>query len=84
MYSICYDVILIFSEPNTKNTLGFSLSVTFQGNIDLFSESGSGGAQGRSRRQWLVLARRRNTANDRFPARPKEAKQTTQYGEQAL
>ena len=58
--------------------------VSFQGNIDVFSESGSGWAQGTSRRQWLVLDQRRNTANDRFPARPKGAKQMTQYGVKAL
>ena len=32
----------------------------------------------------LVLAQRRNTANDRFPARPKGAKQMIQYGVTAL
>ena len=32
----------------------------------------------------LVLDKRRNTANDRFPARPKGAKQMTQYGVTAL
>ena len=42
-----------------------------QGDNYGFSELGSGWAQGTSRRQWLVLAQRRNTANDRFPARPK-------------
>jgi hypothetical protein len=50
----------------------------------MFSESGSGWAQGMSRRQWHVLAQRHNTANDRFPARPKGAKQMTQYGVTAL
>jgi hypothetical protein len=32
-------------------------------------------AEGTSRRQWLVLAQRRNTANDRFTTRPKGATQ---------
>ncbi len=35
-------------------------------------------AEGTSRRQWLVLAQRRNTANDRFPARPKGGTQMSQ------
>ncbi len=50
----------------------------------MFSESGSGWAPATSRQQWLVLDQRRNTANDRFPARPKGAKQMTQYGVTAL
>ena len=54
--------------------------VLLKGDIAVFSESGSGWALGTSRRQWLVLAQRRNTANERFPARPKGAKQMTQYG----
>ncbi|MCH8173079.1 MAG: hypothetical protein IIA70_07210 [Proteobacteria bacterium] len=58
--------------------------VLLKGDIAVFSESGSGWALGTSRRQWLVLAQRRNTANDRFPARPKGAKQMTQYGVTAL
>ncbi len=58
--------------------------VLLKGDIAVFSESGSGWAQGTSRRQWLVLGKRRNTANDRFPARPKGAKQMTQYGVTAL
>ena len=41
-------------------------------------------AEGTSRRQWLVLAQRRNTANDRFPARPKGGAQMSQYGVTAL
>ncbi|MEE8340447.1 MAG: hypothetical protein V3R56_09900 [Xanthomonadales bacterium] len=53
---------------------GESVRVLLEGDIAVFSESGSGWAQGTSRRQWLVLAQRRNTANDRFPARPKGAK----------
>ena len=61
-----------------------SFPVSFQGNIDVFSESGSGWALGTSRRQWLVLDQRRNTANDRFPVRPKGAKQMIQYGVTAL
>ena len=58
--------------------------VLLKGDIAVFSESGSGWALGTSRRQWLVLGKRRNTANDRFPARPKGAKQMTQYGVTAL
>ena len=46
----------------------------------MFSESGSGWALGTARRQWHVLGKRRNIANDRFPARPKGAKQMNQYG----
>ncbi len=41
-------------------------------------------AEGTSRRQWHVLAQRRNTANDRFPARPKGGTQMSQYGVAAL
>ncbi len=58
--------------------------VLLKGDIAVFSESGSGWALGTSRRQWHVLAKRRNTANERFPARPKGAKQMTQYGVTAL
>jgi len=50
----------------------------------VFSESGSGWALGTSCRQWLVLAQRRNNANERFPARPKGAKQMTQYRATAI
>jgi len=35
--------------------------------------------QGASCREWLVLSKRRNTADDRFPVRPKGANQTIQY-----
>ena len=55
-----------------------------QGDNYEFSELGSGWAQGTSRRQWHVLAQRRNTANDRFPARPKGGTQMSQYGVTAL
>ncbi len=55
-----------------------------QGDNYEFSELGSGWAQGTSRRQWLVLAQRRNTANDRFPARPKGGSQMSQYRVAAL
>ena len=58
--------------------------VPLQDAIAVFSESGSGWAQGTSRRQWLVLAQRRNTANDRFTARPKGATQMSQYCVAAL
>jgi len=58
--------------------------VLLQGDIAVFSEPGSGWAQGTSRWQWLVLAKRCNAANDRFPARPKGAKQVTPYGVTAL
>ena len=46
----------------------------------MFSESGSGWAQDTSRREWLVLTKRRNAANDRFPSRPQGVKQMIQYG----
>jgi hypothetical protein len=62
----------------------FSNLVLLKGDIAMFSESGSAWAPGTSRRQWLVLGKRRNTANERFPARPKGAKQMTQYGVTAL
>jgi hypothetical protein len=62
----------------------FSNLVLLKGDIAVFSESGSARAPGTSRRQWLVLGKRRNTANERFPARPKGAKQMTQYGVTAL
>ncbi len=55
-----------------------------QGDNYEFSELGSGWALGTSRRQWLVLAQRRNTANDRFPARPKGGTQMSQYCVTAL
>ena len=58
--------------------------VLLKGDIAVFSESGSGWALGTSRRQWHVLAQRRNTANERFPARPKGALLMTQYGVTAL
>ena len=58
--------------------------VLLKGDIAVFSESGSGWALGTSRRQWHVLAQRSNTANDRFPARPKGALLMTQYGVTAL
>jgi hypothetical protein len=48
------------------------------------SELGSGWAPGPSRRQRLVLAQRRNTANDRFPARPKGGTQMSRYCVTAL
>ena len=35
---------------------------------------------GASCREWPVLSKRRNTADDRFPVRPKGAKQIIQYG----
>ncbi len=63
---------------------GVTAPVLLKGDIAVFSESGSGWALGMPRRQWLVLAQRRNTANERFPARPKGAKQMTQYGVTAL
>ncbi len=50
----------------------------------MFSESGSGWMPGAPRREWLVLPQRRNTADDRFPARPKGAIQMIQYGVTAL
>ena len=59
--------------------VGFSL-VLLQGDIDGFSESGSGWPQGAPRREWSTLAKRRNTADERFPARPKGATQMIQYG----
>ena len=71
-----------------------------QGDNYEFSELGSGWAPGTSRRQWLVLAHDcrdaggratqgavaegRNTANDRFTARPKGATQMSQYCVTAL
>ena len=58
--------------------------VLLQGDNYAFSELGSGWAPGTSRRQWLVLAQRRNTANDRFPARPKGGTQMSQYCVTAL
>ena len=58
--------------------------VLLKGDIAVFSESGGGWALGTSRRQWHVLAQKRNTANDRFPARPKGALLMTQYGVTAL
>ena len=36
--------------------------------------------QGVPCREWLVLSKRHNTADDRFPVRPKGAKQMIQYG----
>ena len=62
----------------------FSNMVLLKGDIAMFSKSGSAWAPGTSRWQWLVLGKRRNTANERFPARPKGAKQMTQYGVTAL
>ena len=50
----------------------------------MFSELGSGWMQGAPRREWLVLAKRRNAADDRFPVRPKGAIQMIQYGVTAL
>ncbi len=61
-----------------------SSGVLLQGDIGMFSESGSAWAQGTPRRQWLVLAKRCNTANERFPARPKGATQMIQFGVTAL
>jgi hypothetical protein len=52
--------------------------VLFQGDIGVFSESGSGWLQGAPCRQWPVLANRCNTADDRFPARPKGVNQMIQ------
>jgi hypothetical protein len=54
--------------------------VIHRGNIYEFSELGSGWPQGVPRRQWRVLAKRRNTADDRFPARPKGASQMIHVG----
>ncbi len=57
----------------------FSNLVLLKGDIAVFSESGSAWAPGTSRRQWHVLGKRRNTANERFPARPKGALLMTKY-----
>ena len=62
------------------NRMSHETLVLLQGDIAVFSESGSDWAQGTPRRQWLVLGKRRNTANEHFPARPKGAKQMNQYG----
>jgi len=45
----------------------------------MFSELGSGWLQGVPCREWLVLSKRRNEADGRFPVRPKGAIQMTQY-----
>jgi len=44
----------------------------------MFSESGSGRMQGASCGEWLVLSKRRNAADGRFPTRPKGANQMVQ------
>jgi hypothetical protein len=62
------------------NTLRLSFPVSFQRNIAVFSEPGSGWMQGVPCREWLVLSKRHNTADGRFPVRPKGAKQMIQYG----
>jgi|GEM_PF-794698 len=66
--------------------LGFFtlLLVLLQGDIAMFSKSGSGWPQGAPRREWPTLAKRCNTADDRFPARPKGATQMIQYSVAAL
>ncbi len=60
------------------------VTALLQGEIVVFSESGSGWAQGTSGRQWLVLSKRRNEADDQFPVRPLGAKQMSQYSVTAL
>ena len=59
---------------------GITGLVPFPVNIDMFSGSGSGWTQGAVRREWRVLAKRRNAAGDRFPTRPQGATQRRQYG----
>ena len=54
------------------------------GDIDIFSELGSGWPQGTPCREWLVLSKRRNAVDEHFPARPKGANQMTQSGVTAL
>ena len=46
----------------------------------MFSESGSVWPQGAPRREWLVLSKRCNAADERFPARPKGTPEMIQYG----
>jgi len=45
------------------------------GDIDMFSELGSRRTQDTPYREWLVLPKRCNAANDCFPARPEGVKQ---------
>ena len=63
----------------TYSTFRSSIPVSSQGNIGVFSESGSGCVQGAPCREWPVLPKRRNTTHDRFPIRPKGANQMIQY-----
>jgi len=58
--------------------------VPLQGDIALFSESGSVWPQGAPRREWPALSKRCNTAGGRFPARPEGATRLIQYGVTAL
>jgi hypothetical protein len=89
-----------FRQENFLPYIHITVLVLLQDAIAVFSESGSGWAhdcrdaggratqgafaEGTSRRQWLVLAQRRNTANDRFPTRPKGGTQMSQYCVAAL
>ena len=79
--------LLLASIPEVRFIPGprpIPVTALLQGNIAVFSEPGSGWAQGTSGRQWLVLAKRRNAVDDRFPVHPKGAKQMTQYRATAI
>ncbi len=54
--------------------------VPLNGDIDMFSELGIRRTQGTPYREWLVLPKRCNAANDCFPARPEGVKQMLQSG----
>ncbi len=54
--------------------------VLLQGSIDGFSGLSSSWPRGASRRQWQVLAKRRNTADDCLTTRPKGATRMIQFG----
>jgi len=51
----------------------------YKSHIGMFSEPGSDWLQGAPYRKWLVLSKRCNAADERFPVRPKGANQATQY-----
>ena len=71
---------ILFGRFNSFN----EYLVLFQYDIAGFSESGSHWPLGTPRREWQALAKRRNTADDGFPARPQEATQMSQSGVAAL
>ena len=72
--------ILISEVRFVPGSRSIPVPVPLIGDIDMFNELRSGRTQGTPRREWLVLPKRCNAANNCFPVRPKGAKQMFQSG----